>query len=319
MNEEFLINSYLKKLSKNNPSSLNLNDDVFFDKNKKLVISVDTYNEGIHFLNFNKPELIIRKIIRSSISDIYAKGVKPNYFFLAGSGNKKHFTKKNMSLINKSLSSEQNRFNIKLSGGDTTSSKNLSFTVMSLGYSNKIVYRNKAKNGDDIYITGNIGDSYIGLKALKKNIKLRPNQKKYFIDKYYSPNLPIKFSPHLYKIANCSIDISDGLAIDMNKLINKQKLGYLIDINKIPMSRELEQLIKQKKLKKLDYLFNGDDYQILFTASKSKRAYIKLLSSKMNQKISIIGQINTKSKNYLLDGRRIPIKYLKYRGYSHKF
>ncbi len=319
MNEEFLINNYLKKLSRNNPPSLKLNDDVFFDKNKKLVISVDTYNEGIHFLNFKKPELIIRKIIRSSISDIYAKGVKPNYFFLAGSGNKKHFTKKNMSLINKSLSSEQNRFNIKLSGGDTTSSKNLSFTVMSLGYSNKIVYRNKAKNGDDIYITGNIGDSYIGLKALKKNIKLRPNQKKYFIDKYYSPNLPIKFSPHLYKIANCSMDISDGLAIDMNKLINKQKLGYLIDINKIPMSRELEQLIKQKKLKKLDYLFNGDDYQILFTASKSKRAYIKLLSSKMNQKISIIGQINTKSKNYLLDGRRIPIKYLKYRGYSHKF
>ena len=48
MNEEFLINSYLKKLSKNNPSSLNLNDDVFFDKTKKLVISVDTYNEGIH-------------------------------------------------------------------------------------------------------------------------------------------------------------------------------------------------------------------------------------------------------------------------------
>ena len=319
MNEEFLINRYLKKLSKNNLSSLNLNDDVFFDKNKKLVISVDTYNEGIHFLNFNKPDLAIRKIIRSSISDIYAKGVKPNYFFLAGSGNKKHFTKKNMSLINKSLSSEQNRFNIKLSGGDTTYSKNLSFTVMSLGYSNKIVYRNQAKNGDDIYITGNIGDSYIGLKALKKNIKLRSNQKKYFIDKYYSPNLPIKFSPHLYKIANCSMDISDGLAIDMNKLINKQKLGYLIDINKIPMSRQLEQLIKQKKLKKLDYLFNGDDYQILFTASKSKRAYIKLLSSKMNQKISIIGQINTKSKNYLLDDRKIPIKYLKYQGYSHKF
>ncbi len=319
MNEEFLINNYLKKLSRNNPSSLKLNDDVFFDKNKKLVISVDTYNEGIHFLNFKKPELIIRKIIRSSISDIYAKGVKPNYFFLVGSGNKKHFTKKNMSLINKSLSSEQNRFNIKLSGGDTASSKNLSFTVMSLGYSNKIVYRNKAKNGDDIYITGNIGDSYIGLKALKKNIKLRSYQKKYFIDKYYSPNLPIKFSPHLYKIANCSMDISDGLAIDLDKLINKQKLGYLIDINKIPMSLQLEQLIKQKKLKKLDYLFNGDDYQILFTASKSKRAYIKLLSSKMNQKISIIGQINTKSKNYLLDDRKIPIKYLKYQGYSHKF
>ena len=319
MNEEFLINSYLKKLSKNNPCSLNLNDDVFFDKNKKLVISVDTYNEGIHFLNFKKPDLIIRKIIRSSISDIYAKGVKPNYFFLAGSGNKSHFTKKNMSLINKSLSKEQNRFNIKLSGGDTTFSKNLSFTIMSLGYSDKIVYRNKAKNGDDIYITGNVGDSYIGLKALKNRIKLNSNQKKYFVDKYYSPNLPINFSSYLFKIANCSIDISDGLVIDLNKLINKQKLGYLIDINKIPKSNNLKQLIKQKKLNKLDYLFNGDDYQILFTASKSKRKYIKTLSCKMNQKISIIGQINTKSKDYLLDNRRIPIKYLKYQGYSHIF
>ncbi len=319
MKEEFIINNYLKKLSKNNPYSLNLNDDVFFDKNKKLVISVDTYNEGIHFLNFNNPDLVIRKIIRSSISDIYAKGVKPNYFFLAGSGNKKHFTNKNMLLINKSLSNEQNRFNIKLSGGDTTYSKNLSFTVMSLGYSNKIVFRNKAKDGDDIYITGNLGDSYIGLKALKKKIKLDPNQKKYFIDKYYSPNLPIKFSSHLFKIANCSMDISDGLIVDLNKLINNQKYGYLIDINKIPKSRQLEQLIKQKKLQKLNYLFNGDDYQILFTASKSKRKQIKLLSSKMNQKISIIGQINTKSKNYLLDNRRIPVKYLKYQGYSHIF
>ena len=54
MKEEFIINNYLKKLSKKNPYSLNLNDDVFFDKNKKLVISVDTYNEGIHFLNFKE-------------------------------------------------------------------------------------------------------------------------------------------------------------------------------------------------------------------------------------------------------------------------
>ena len=319
MNEEYLINSYFKKLAKNNPSSLNLNDDVFFDKTKKLVISVDTYNEGIHFLNFDKPDLVIRKIIRSSISDIYAKGVKPNYFFIAGSGNNKHFTKKNMSLISKSLSNEQKRFDIKLSGGDTTYSKNLCFTVMSLGYSHKIVYRNNAKNKDDIYITGNVGDSYIGLKALKNKIKLNPNQKKYFIDKYYSPNLPIKFSSYLFKIANCSMDISDGLIIDINKLINKQKLGYLIDIDKIPKSNHLKLLIKQKKLNTLDHLFNGDDYQILFTASKSKRKYIKTLSSKMNQKISIIGQINTKSKNYLLDNRRIPIKNLKYQGYSHIF
>ena len=87
----------------------------------------------------------------------------------------------------------------------------------------------------------------------------------------------------------------------------------------IVLPKNLKKLLQQKKLKRLDYLFNGDDYQILFTASKSKRKYIKTLSSKMNQKISIIGQINTKSKSYLLDNRRIPIKYIKYQGYSHIF
>ena len=115
------------------------------------------------------------------------------------------------------------------------------------------------------------------------------------------------------------MDVSDGLVIDLNKLINKQKLAYLIDIDKIPISKHLKQLIKHKKLKTLDHLFNGDDYQILFTASKSKRKYIKTLSYKMNQKISIIGQINTKSKSYLLHNRIIPTKYLKYQGYSHIF
>ena len=133
-----------------------------------------------------------------------------------------------MSLIKKSLSNEQNRFNIKLSGGDTTSSKNLSFTVISLGYSNKIVYRNKARIGDDIYLTGNVGDSHIGLKVLKNKINLNSNQKKYFIDKYYSPNLPIKFSLHLYKIANCSMDVSDGLVIDLNNVNDLDHLKIIL-------------------------------------------------------------------------------------------
>jgi len=70
MHEFEIIKKYFSKLSLNNKNSLNLNDDVFFDKNKKLVISVDTYNEGIHFINFKNPDLVMRKIIRSSISDM---------------------------------------------------------------------------------------------------------------------------------------------------------------------------------------------------------------------------------------------------------
>ena len=109
MNEFNLINKYLKKLTFNKPSSLQLNDDVFFDKKNNLVISVDTYNEGIHFVNFNNPNLVIKKIIRSSISDLICKGVKPKYYFISGSGNKKGFSKKNLSKISNSLKEEQKK------------------------------------------------------------------------------------------------------------------------------------------------------------------------------------------------------------------
>ena len=81
MDEFELINQYFSKLSNKSKASLNLKDDVFFDKTNKLVISVDTYVEGNHFFNFKNPGLVIKKIIRSSISDLICKGVKPKYYF----------------------------------------------------------------------------------------------------------------------------------------------------------------------------------------------------------------------------------------------
>ena len=166
MREFELIKKYFSTISKNNKFALNLNDDVFFDKKNRLVISVDTYTEGNHFINFKKPDLVIKKIIRSSISDLICKGVKPKYYFISGSGNKKSFSKANLSKISKSLNQEQNKYNIFLSGGDTVFSNKLSFTITSIGFANEIIYRNKAKINDDIYVSGNLGDSYLGLSLI---------------------------------------------------------------------------------------------------------------------------------------------------------
>ena len=107
MHEFDLIKNYFLRLAKNNQSALNLNDDVFFDKKKGLVISVDTYTEGVHFPNFKNPKLVIKKILRSSLSDLICKGVKPKYYFISGSGNKKTFSKKNLKKISDSLLEEQ--------------------------------------------------------------------------------------------------------------------------------------------------------------------------------------------------------------------
>jgi len=103
MHEFDLIKNYFQKLSKKAIGSLNLNDDVFFDKKHELVVSIDTYIQGNHFIDFKKPDLVIKKIIRSSISDLICKGVSPKYYFVSGSGNKKTFSKNNLKKISKSL------------------------------------------------------------------------------------------------------------------------------------------------------------------------------------------------------------------------
>ena len=79
MNEFEIIKNYFQKLANNNPSSKKLNDDVFLYKKNKLAVSIDTYNESVHFPNFKYPNLVIKKVLRSSISDLICKGVKPKY------------------------------------------------------------------------------------------------------------------------------------------------------------------------------------------------------------------------------------------------
>ncbi len=319
MHEFEIIKKYFSKISTKNKSALNLNDDIFFDKKKGIAISVDTYNLNYHFINFKHPDLVIKKILRSSISDLICKGVLPKFYFIAGTGNGKTFSKKNLSLILKSLRQEQNKYNISLSGGDTTFSSKLSFTITSLGYSKKIIYRNKASIDDDIYVTGNLGDSFMGLQILKKKIKVQKKLNNYFIKKYYQPEVQLKLAKKLLNFANTSIDISDGLINDLNKMINNQKLSFSINENKIPVSNTLLKIIKQKKMKKVKLISNGDDYQILFTASINKSRIIAQTSKNLGIKISKIGKIcSNKKRSVFIDekGREI---VLKNKGYVHQF
>ena len=319
MHEFDLIRKYFSKLSKLNKYSLDLNDDVFFDKKKSLVISIDTYNQGTHFLDFKNPELVIKKIIRSSISDLICKGVLPKYYFVSGSGNKKTFTKKNLSKISNSLKQEQEKYGIFLCGGDTTFSNKLSFSITSIGYSKNIVFRNKAKLHDDIYVTGNLGDSFVGLKILQNKIKTSKKFKSYFIKKYFEPEIQIKLTKELLKFANSSIDISDGLIDDLEKMINKQKFSYIIWEEQIPISKNLHSYLKKTNFKKSNFISNGDDYQILFTASADKSRIIKSISKKLRIKISRIGKITLNNKKSSFISQKGEYLLLKNSGYKHQF
>jgi thiamine-monophosphate kinase len=319
MHEFQIISNYFKKLTKNNKNALNLNDDIFFDKRNNLAVSVDTYIEGTHFINFKNPELVVKKILRSSISDLICKGVVPKYYFVSGSGNKNSFNKSNLSKISKSLNEEQQKYKVYLGGGDTIFSKKISFTITSIGYCKNIIYRNKATQNDDLYVTGNLGDSYIGLLILKKKLKLSIPQNKYFISKYYKPEIHLKLVNELKKFASSSIDISDGLFNDLEKLINQLNISYKVKLKDIPISKNLSLLIKNKKLLKKNLISNGDDYQILFTAPKRKRLLIKNISKSSKIRITKIGKILNKSQqSSLLDEKNKKI-ILKNKGYFHNF
>ncbi len=319
MHEFQLINNYFSKLSKNNKFALNLNDDVFFDNKKGIIISVDTYNVGNHFINFKYPDLVVKKILRSSISDLICKGVQPKFYFISGSGNKKTFSKINLNKISKSLKEEQKKYKIKLSGGDTTFSNKLSFTIISLGYSNKIIFRNNAKLNDDIYVTGNLGDSFLGLKILQKKIKTKKKLANFFVNKYYKPDIHLNLTKYLLNLANTSIDISDGLLNDLEKMLNKQNFSYHLNLNKIPISKQLNEIIKIKNLKKNNLISNGDDYQVLFTAAAKKARIIENISKILGIKISKIGKItSSKKRSVIIDEKGMQI-VLKNKGYIHQF
>ena len=320
MNEFSIINKYLSNLSKNNKGSFGLSDDVFFDYKKKMGISIDTYNEGVHFLNFNNPNLVIKKVLRASISDLICKGINPKYYFISFSGNNNHLSKKNICKICLALKQEQKKYNIILSGGDTTRSNKLSITISSIGYSKRLpVLRSGAKNNDDIYITNNIGDAFMGLNVLKKKIKLSKKSTDYFIKQFYLPNIPIKFSKKIHLFANSSIDISDGFFQDLKHILSNSNLSSEIFVNNIPVSVYLNLYLKRIKKNKINLISNGDDYQILFTANKNKRNLIKKISKSTSTKVSIVGVIRNKSigKTIKLSNEKLALP--KTLGYIHNF
>ena len=320
MNEFAIIKKYFSDLSKNNKGSFDLSDDIFFDYKKKIGISIDTYVEGTHFLNFRNPKLVIKKVLRGAISDLICKGITPKYYFMSCSGNKKHLSQVNLSKIKLALKQEQSKYNIFLAGGDTSYSNTLSITISVIGYSNKNpVLRIGTKVNDDIYITNTIGDAFIGLKLLKGKIKLSKKNSNYFVRRFYLPILPIKFSKKIHLFANSAIDISDGFFQDLQHILSRSNLSSKIFKNKIPISNYLNSYLIKSKKNKLNFISNGDDYQILFTASKKMRNLIKKISKFTSTKVSIVGIVKNKSISKNAKSTEKIFKFPKKLGYTHNF
>jgi thiamine-monophosphate kinase len=317
LNETSIIKKYFKPLIFKNTNSLNLKDDIYFDKKNNISFSTDTYVENIHFLNSRDPKYFVKKIFRSSISDIFCKGLKPITYFLNLS--LKKTSSKWLKSFTSELKRESKKYKIFLGGGDLTKSKTLSISISVLANSKKKpILRSGAKIKDDIYISGNLGDSYLGLLVSLRKINLGKFNK-YFEKAFLEPKLPIKFSTNLYKFASSSIDISDGLIKDLSSLCDSSKCGAKIFFKDIPFSKNATRNIINQKIKAMDIFSKGDDYQLLFTASRKNRKIIISTAKRTFTKITRVGTIISKKKVKLIYGDKIIDSRSIKSSYIHEF
>ena len=179
--------------------------------------------------------------------------------------------------------------------------------------------RSGAKIEDDIYLTNTIGDAFVGLNFLKGKFRLNKKNSDYFVRRFYLPILPIKFSKKIHLFANSAIDISDGFFQDLQHILSRSNLSFKIFKNKIPISSYLNSYLIRRKKNKLNFISNGDDYQILFTASKKMRHLIKKISKSTSTKASIVGIVKNKSISNNSKSTKENFKFPKKLGYIHNF
>ena len=295
MNEFDYIDKYFRPLT--NKFALNLkNDAAIFNQKSSfdLIISTDSLVEGIHFFGNEDPADIAKKSLRVNLSDMAAMGAKPIFYNLSLSVPKVKASQFIPKFV-KGLQDDQEMFDIKLIGGDLTSSlKHINITITIFGKSSKgkSIPRDGAKIGDCLYVSGILGLSKIGLDNYNSNFKELQEAKR----KYLLPQPRVDLGISLKNIANSMIDISDGLVQDATHLAKNSELTVELNLSKIPIPN-INKI--DKKIILDSALYGGDDYELLFSCDPFYENSLVKLSSKMNLKLTKIGIFKKFNKEFL--------------------
>ena len=305
LSESLIIEKYLKKLNFKKKESFNFeNDGAYLNvaKDEKIIVSNDAIVEGVDFFTNDSADSIAHKIICYNLSDLSSMGASP-YCFNLSLGLPKKISKKWLHTFSLKILKLQKKYKFFLLGGDIAQTKHIVISATFFGKISKsnIIRRDGAKINDDIWVTGNLGNSFAGLMFKKNIIKANDSIKKFFIKKYLYPN-PCMIGNKLRIIATSAIDISDGFYGDLDKLLLRKNLGANIDVGSIPILPKLKDLICLHRIKINKLLSAGDDYEILFTSNSKKRNFINTLSKKIKIKITKVGTIINK-KGIYADGK----------------
>jgi len=271
-----LISRYFAPLA--GEGSFNLTDDAAMldiPVGKKLVVTQDALAAGVHFFADDLPRLIAKKALRVNISDLVAKGATPWAYSLA-LGLPKDWRESWIKAFARGLEEDQQGFGIELTGGDTYHSPGgttVSITAFGLVDEDKYVSRSGAEPGDALFVTGTIGDAALGLTQILGELDSRllaKHEKTYLRERYLLPQPTALLTSIIGEFASASMDISDGLVGDLQKLCSASGVGAKIIVKDVPLSAPVQKIIQVLPQHLETALTGGDDYELLFSVSPRK-------------------------------------------------
>lgn len=306
------------------PGALDLRDDaalVDCPPGHQLVMTADAIVAGVHYLPDDAPDLIARKLIRVNLSDLAAMGAEQKGLLLVAA-----FARDAdyawMQQFAAGLASDCAHYHVALLGGDTVATPGpATFALTAIGVveTGKELRRSKARVGDQIWVSGTIGDGAFGLFAARgeTGMILTPTEIAALTGRYRLPDPRLKLGRALVGIANAAMDISDGLVGDLGHICEASLVGARINAAKVPLSDAGRSAVAGGLGQGLiTALTGGDDYELLFTAPADAAPRLQALSADLGLRLTPIGEIIAGSA-VRVDGSDGAPLTLPARGYRH--
>ncbi len=255
----------------------------------ELAISVDMLVAGRHFFHDADPERLGHKALAVNLSDMAAMGAVPLWATLAialpevdvrwiGS-----FMRGFMRLAR--------RHGVDLVGGDTTRGPlNISVQIIGEVPAGMALRRDRARAGDDVWVSGTLGDAALALAARKRQLALSRRERARLDDRLNVPVPRIALGKALRGIARSGIDVSDGLVADLGHICERSQVAATVRFDAIPASAAMRRNLGNPAARAA-LLAGGDDYELVFTAGRARRDAIARLSRRLRLKLTCIGKI----------------------------
>ncbi len=270
---------------------LGIGDDcaqVAVPQGQNLVFSMDTLVEGKHFPFDADPLDIGYRAVATCVSDLAAMGAKPAFFTLALT--LPESDPQWLAALAQGMAEIAEPIGLALVGGDTTKGP-LTITLQVHGYidTGTAPLRSSAKVGDDIYVTGLLGDAAAAVPIVTGELQVTSERFDYFYEQFWRPEQRLIAGMALKRVVNAMMDLSDGLAQDIQHILKASDVGAILDASLLPLSHELKQWQPEAAIALA--LTGGDDYELCFTAPKEQAEEVALITQTLCLPCTKIGEI----------------------------